>query len=456
MLPPLAERLRPLSLDQYIGQHHLVGEGAVLRKAINSGTIPSMIFWGPPGVGKTTLAMLIAHQLNRTFFTLSAVSSGVKDVRDVIEKAKKALPPTPSLRKGEEKNLSIAFENDVFIKSNIEQHPPSKGWGAILFIDEIHRFSKSQQDSLLGAVEKGIVTLIGATTENPSFEVISPLLSRCQVYILKELTKDELLQILDNAIHQDDELKKRKIAIKEHEALLRLSGGDARKLLNLLELMVNDSAGKEVVITNERVLAVAQQKLALYDKGGEQHYDIISAFIKSMRGSDPNAAVYYLARMIKGGEDPLFIARRMLILASEDIGMANPTALVIANACFQACNTIGYPECRIILSETAVYLASSPKSNASYMAIEEALSLVDQTGDLPIPLPLRNAPTRLMKELGYHEGYQYAHSFENNFINMEYLPDKISGTKLYDPANNSREKEVRENLRRLWKEKYGY
>ena len=399
-----------------------------MQKAIAAGNIPSIIFWGPPGVGKTTLANLMAHQLRRPFYVLSAINSGVKEVREAIEQARKYM--------GELKEVP---------------------GNAILFIDEIHRFSKSQQDSLLGAVEKGIVTLIGATTENPSFEVISPLLSRCQVYILKELSKDDLLKIVDHAIHEDVVLKKKKITLKEHEALLRLSGGDARKLLNLLELVVNDAGeAKEVLITDDRVMAVAQQKLALYDKGGEQHYDIISAFIKSMRGSDPNAAVYYLARMIKGGEDPLFIARRMLILASEDIGNANPTALVIANSCFQACNTIGYPECRIILSQTAVYLASSAKSYASYSAIEEALALVDKTGDLPIPLHLRNAPTRLMKEIGYGKEYQYAHSYENNFVDLEYLPDKVSGTKLYDPGNNPRENELRESLKRLWKEKYGY
>lgn len=428
MQAPLAERLRPLSLDQYIGQQHLVGEGAVLRKAINSGNIPSMILWGPPGVGKTTLANLIAHQLRRPFFTLSAVSSGVKEVREGIERAKNYL-------------------------GEIKEVPGN----AILFIDEIHRFSKSQQDSLLGAVEKGIVTLIGATTENPSFEVISALLSRCQVYILKELSKDDLLTIIDNAIHSDEVLKQKTITVIEHEALLRLSGGDGRKLLNLLELVVNDAGErKEITITNEGVMALAQQKLALYDKGGEQHYDIISAFIKSMRGSDPNAAVYYLARMIKGGEDPLFIARRMLILASEDIGNANPTALVIANACFQACNTIGYPECRIILSQTAIYLASSAKSNASYVAIGDALALVDKTGDLPVPLHLRNAPTRLMKEIGYGKEYEYAHSYEGNLVDTEFMPEKISGNKLYDPGNNAREKEIREQLKKLWKEKYGY
>jgi putative ATPase len=427
-MSPLAERMRPANLDDYIGQEHLVGEGAILRKSIETGVLPSLILWGPPGVGKTTLAGIIARQLRRPFHVLSAISSGVKDVRDVIEKAQRYA--------GELKE--------------VEGNP-------ILFIDEIHRFSKSQQDSLLGAVERGIITLIGATTENPSFEVISPLLSRCQVYVLKELMKDDLLKILDRAIHQDVELKKKKIKIKEAEAMLRLSGGDARKLLNLLELTVSTfQKEKEVVITNDRVQQIAQEKIALYDKAGEQHYDIISAFIKSMRGSDPNAAIYWLARMIKGGEDPLFIARRMVILASEDIGNSNPTALVIANACFEACDKIGYPECRIILSQTAVYLATSPKSNASYMAIEEALSLVDQTGDLPVPLHIRNAPTRLMKDLGYGKDYKYAHSYEDNFINLEYLPEKISGTKIFEPGNNVREREIRDFLKRLWNEKYGY
>jgi putative ATPase len=425
---PLAERMRPSSLDDYIGQEHLVGKNSVLRKAIESGNIPSMIFWGPPGVGKTTLAFIISKQLRRPFYTLSAISSGVKDVREVIERAQQ-------------------------YAGELKEVPGSP----ILFIDEIHRFSKSQQDSLLGAVEKGIVTLIGATTENPSFEVISALLSRCQVYVLKDLSKDDLLKILNLAIENDAELKKKKISIKETEALIRLSGGDARKLLNLLDLVVASyDREKEILISDEHVLNVAQEKMALYDKGGEQHYDIISAFIKSMRGSDPNAAVYWLARMIKGGEDPLFIARRMVILASEDIGNANPTALVIANACFDACNKIGYPECRIILSQTATYLASSAKSNASYMAIEEALSLVERTGDLPVPLHIRNAPTKLMKDLGYGKDYKYAHSYEDNFIDLEYLPEQISGTKLFDPNNNARENELRAFLKKLWKEKYGY
>lgn len=427
-MSPLADRMRPSTLDDYIGQEHLVGKGSVLRKAIESGTIPSMIFWGPPGVGKTTLAYIISKQLRRPFYTLSAISSGVKDVREVIEKAQQ-------------------------YAGELKEVPGSP----VLFIDEIHRFSKSQQDSLLGAVEKGIVTLIGATTENPSFEVISALLSRCQVYVMKELSKDELIRILNHVLEKDHELKNKKIKTKETEALLRLSGGDARKLLNLLDLVVScHDQGKEIQITDEWVQQVAQEKIALYDKSGEQHYDIVSAFIKSMRGSDPNAAVYWLARMIKGGEDPLFIARRMVILASEDIGNANPTALVVANACFDAVNKIGYPECRIILSQAATYLATSAKSNASYTAIEEALSLVDRTGDLPVPLPIRNAPTKLMKDLGYGKDYKYAHQYENNFVDLEYLPEKISGTKLYDPGNNAKENEFRAYLKKLWKEKYGY
>ncbi len=426
-MTPLAERMRPRDLDHYIGQEHLVGNGAVLRKSIENNNVPSIIFWGPPGVGKTTLAGIIAAELHRPFYVLSAISSGVKDVRDVIDKAK-----------------SYAGE-----LKEVEGSP-------VLFIDEIHRFSKSQQDSLLAAVEKGIITLIGATTENPSFEVISPLLSRCQVYVLKELSKDDLISILTQAIKDDDVLSKKNIEIREYEALLRLSGGDARKLLNLFELAVNSFEGKDAVITNDLVLELAQEKIALYDKGGEMHYDIISAFIKSMRDSDPNAAVYYLARMVLGGEDPLFIARRMVIFASEDIGNANPTALVIANECFEACNKIGYPECRIILSQAATYLASSPKSNASYMAIENAIELVKRTGDLPVPLNIRNAPTRLMKELGYHKGYDYDHSHEQNFAGQEFLPEQISGSKLYDPGNNSREAELRNFLRSLWKEKYGY
>jgi putative ATPase len=419
-LVPLAEKLRPVSLNDYIGQKHLVGENAILRKAIESDNIPSMIFWGPPGVGKTTLAYIISKQLKRPFYTLSAVNSGVKDVREVFEKAKKD-----------------------------EEH-------AILFIDEIHRFSKSQQDSLLGAVEKGIVTLIGATTENPSFEVISPLLSRCQVYIMKELEKDDLLLLLEKArIFLENETGK-KINITESEALLRISGGDARKLLNAIELVVQNTREKNITVTDELVIKLIQKNIALYDKKGEMHYDIISAFIKSLRGSDPNAAVYYLARMISAGEDPKFIARRMLILASEDIGNANPNALLLANSCFQAIDVIGYPECRIILSQTAVYLATSVKSNASYMAIENALAETENSGDLSVPLHIRNAPTKLMKELGYHKGYKYAHSFENNFTEMEFLPENIKGKKFYEPGNNKREDEIRQRLKSLWGEKYNY
>lgn len=419
---PLAEQLRPRSLDHFIGQEHLVGQGAILRKAIESGNIPSMILWGPPGVGKTTLAYIISQQLQRPFFTLSAISSGVKDVREVIGKAKE------------------------------------DAGNAILFIDEIHRFSKSQQDSLLGAVEKGIVTLIGATTENPSFEVISPLLSRCQVYILKALGKQELLKLLELALNYYKQEHALEIVAGETEALLRISGGDARKLYNALELVISaeKSEHKTIEITNNKVLEVIQQNLALYDKGGEMHYDVISAFIKSMRGSDPNAAVYWLARMIEGGEDPLFIARRMLILASEDIGNANPNALLLANNCFQAVNVIGYPECRLILSQTAIYLASSPKSNASYMAMNQALDTVRKTGDLPVPLPLRNAPTRLMDEIGYGKGYKYSHDFEQNFADQEFLPEKISGKKFYEPQHNARELEIRKRLQALWKKKYGY
>lgn len=421
---PLAERLRPSSLDDYIGQRHLVGEGAVLRKAIESGNLHSMIFWGPPGVGKTTLANIIAAQLKRPFYALSAINSGVKDIRDVIEKAK----------------------SQAFFGTNMP----------VLFIDEIHRFSKSQQDSLLGAVEKGTVTLIGATTENPSFEVISALLSRCQVYILKPLEKDDLLHLLDIAMKKDEELKKKKITIEENEALLRLSGGDARKLLNVFDLVVTASASDEITITNDLVLEHVQQNLAMYDKAGEQHYDIISAFIKSIRGSDPNAAVYWLARMLAGGEDPLFIARRLLILASEDIGNANPNALLLANNCFQAVNVIGMPESRIILSQCVTYLASSPKSNASYMAISEAGEMVEKTGDLSVPLHLRNSPTKLMKDIGYGKDYQYSHEGEGNFLDQEFFPDSLSGTRLYAPGNNPRENELRAYLKRCWQEKYGY
>ncbi len=426
-LPPLAERIRPKNLDEYIGQEHLVSEGAVLRNSILSQRIPSMILWGPPGVGKTTLATIISNQLNRPFFTLSAINSGVKDVRDVIEKSSKYLA-----------------ENTDTAKAS-----------PVLFIDEIHRFNKSQQDSLLGAIERGTIILIGATTENPSFEVISPLLSRCQVYILKELTKENLIQLLNHAIANDVILKEKKITLAETEALLRLSGGDARKLLNLLELVVN-SLGDNPTLTNDNVMQIAQQKIALYDKGGEQHYDIISAFIKSIRGSDPNAAIYWLARMIKGGEEVKFIARRLLILASEDIGNANPTALIMANNCFQAVNVIGYPESQIILSQCVAYLSSSPKSNAAVEAISIANDLVNKTGDLPVPLHIRNAPTKLMKDLGYGKNYQYSHNFENNFSKQEFLPDEIAGTTIYNPGNNSREKELRIFLKSLWGEKYGY
>jgi putative ATPase len=424
MSAPLAERMRPTNLDNYIGQKHIVGEGAILRNAIESNILPSIILWGPPGVGKTTLANIIAHQLKRPFYALSAINSGVKDIRDVIDKAK---------------------GTGMFVQSN-----------PILFIDEIHRFSKSQQDSLLGAVEKGTVTLIGATTENPSFEVISALLSRCQVYILKHLEKEDLLEMLNLAATTDSILKTKKIIFTETEALLRLSGGDGRKLLNVFELVVNAIGGNEVEITNEKVNSIVQQNIATYDKAGENHYDIISAFIKSIRGSDPNAAVYWLARMIEGGEDPLFIARRLLILASEDIGNANPTALVIANNCFQAVNVIGFPESRIILSQAVIYLACSAKSNASYMAISQAQETVQQSGDLPVPLHLRNAPTKLMKDIGYGADYKYAHSYENNFTEQEFLPDRIKAMKFYEPGNNARENELRTYLKSRWKDKYGY
>ena len=424
---PLAQRMRPEALEDYVGQEHLVGAGSVMRQAIETGRIPSMILWGPPGVGKTTLAEIIAKYIHAPFYQLSAINSGVKDVRAVIEEATQYLQANPG-----------------------KKNP-------VLFIDEIHRLSKSQQDSLLGAVERGIITLIGATTENPSFEVISPLLSRCNVYILKELDKAQLIQILNNAISKDELYSDKKIQLEETEALLRLSGGDARKLLNLFELVAGaESEKKEITINNKKVMDFAQKNIALYDKGGEQHYNIISAFIKSVRGSDPNAAVYYLARMIAGGEDLLFIARRMVILASEDIGNANPTALVIANNCFQAVNVIGWPESRIILSQCATYLAASPKSNASYMAINKAQEVVEQTGDLPVPLHIRNAPTKLMKEIGYGKNYQYDHSRANNFAAQEFLPEKIKGKKFYDPGNNSRENEMRQFLKNLWKEKYDY
>ncbi len=419
---PLAERLRPATLDDYIGQEHLIGEGAVLRKMIESGKISSFLLWGPPGVGKTTLAKIIANTLNRPFHTLSAINSGVKDIRDVIEKAQR---------------------NQFFNQPN-----------PILFIDEIHRFSKSQQDSLLGAVEQGIVTLIGATTENPSFEVISPLLSRCQVYVLKHLDKKDLLKIVEMALAKDPYLKTRDIKIKEDEALLRFSGGDARKLLNVLELVVNADENETTIITNDIVLDRLQNNMAIYDKNGEMHYDIISAFIKSMRGSDPDASVYWLARMIEGGEDVKFIARRMLILAAEDIGLANPNALLLAQSTFDAVHKIGYPEARIILSQCAIYLATSPKSNSAYSAIDEAIALVKATGDLPVPLHIRNAPTKLMKELGYGKEYKYAHSFEKNFVEQDFLPKEIKNKKFYSPQNNPLEVKILERLRNLWGKRY--
>ncbi|WP_298394697.1 replication-associated recombination protein A [Flavobacterium sp.] len=425
MEAPLAERIRPQKLEDYISQLHLVGPNGSLTQQIARGVIPSMIFWGSPGTGKTTLAQIIAKQSNRPFYELSAINSGVKDIRDVIEKAKQS--------------------GGLFTAKN-----------PILFIDEIHRFSKSQQDSLLAAVEKGWVTLIGATTENPSFEVIPALLSRCQVYVLNSFTKEDLLALLDRAMKLDTIISSKKIKIKESEALLRLSGGDGRKLLNIFELVVNASPEGQITITNKKVLELVQQNTVLYDKTGEQHYDIVSAFIKSIRGSDPNGAVYWLARMIEGGEDVKFIARRMLILSSEDIGNANPTAFIMANNTFQAVATIGYPESRIILSQCAVYLATSPKSNASYMAIGEAQAVVKQTGDLPVPIHLRNAPTKLMKELGYGDEYQYSHNYANNFSEQEYLPDAIKETKFYDPGNNSRENGTREFLKNRWKNKYGY
>ena len=422
---PLAERIRPQTLADYISQQHLVGPDGSLTRQIESGMIPSLIFWGPPGTGKTTLAQIIAQESKRPFYILSAINSGVKDIRDVIDKAKQS--------------------GGLFTAKN-----------PILFIDEIHRFSKSQQDSLLAAVEKGWITLIGATTENPSFEVIPALLSRCQVYVLNAFTREDLELLLARAMATDVFLKSKNINLQESEALMRLSGGDGRKLLNIFELVVNASGEGEVLITNEKVLKLVQQNTVLYDKTGEQHYDIISAFIKSLRGSDPNGAVYWLARMIEGGEDLKFIARRMLIMASEDIGNANPTALVMANTCFQAVTAIGYPESRIILSQCAVYMATSPKSNASYMAINQAQSLVKQTGDLPVPIHLRNAPTKLMKELGYGDDYKYAHSYDNNFADQEFLPDAIAGTALYKPGNNTRENGTREFLKNRWKDKYGY
>ena len=425
MNTPLAERLRPKTLDDYLSQEHLVGDKGSLTSSIKSGVIPSLILWGPPGVGKTTLASIIAEESKRPFYVLSAINSGVKDVREVIDKAKNA--------------------GGLFTQKN-----------PLLFIDEIHRFSKSQQDSLLAAVEKGWVTLIGATTENPSFEVIPALLSRCQVYVLNPFSADDLRALLKRAMTQDSILSKKEIELQETEALLRISGGDARKLLNIFELLVTTETSEKVVITNAMVQQKVQQNTVMYDKTGEQHYDIISAFIKSIRGSDPNAAVYYLARMLEGGEDLKFIARRLIILASEDIGNANPTALIMATNAFTAVTTIGYPEARIILSQCVTYLATSPKSNASYMAINRAQQLVKQTGDLPIPIALRNAPTKLMKDLGYGADYQYAHNGAGNFANQEYLPEDVAHTKLYEPGNNAREEGIRKFLKSRWNDKYNY
>ncbi len=421
---PLAERLRPKTLDDYIGQEQIVGKDGPIRLSIRAGSLPSIIFWGPPGVGKTTLAQILASELNRPIFILSAISSGVKDVREVIERASR--------------------------KDLLSTQKP------LLFIDEIHRFSKSQQDSLLGAVEKGVVTLLGATTENPSFEVIPALLSRCQVYVLEAFGVNELETLLERALKEDEWLKSQNIKLKEKKALFQLSGGDGRKMLNTLELVAQSAAADNLEITDEFVTRVVKQKMVRYDKTGEQHYDIISAFIKSIRGSDPNAALYWLARMIEGGEDPMFIARRLLILSSEDIGLANPTALVMANTCYQAVHAIGYPECRIILSQTTVYLATSAKSNSTYKAIDDALAKVRETGDLSVPLHIRNAPTKLMQELGYGKDYKYAHSHAGNFVDQEFLPDELSKVKFYEPADNQKEKSVRDFLRSKWKGRYNY
>lgn len=464
MNPPLAEQLRPQQLSEYIGQSHLMGEGAVLQKAIQSGTLPSMILWGPPGVGKTTLAYLISLTLHRPFFTLSAVQSGVKEVREVLQKAEAYLADSRQRQKA-----PSLFESPAEPATPIDKAPAPP----ILFIDEIHRFSKSQQDSLLAAVEKGTVTFIGATTENPSFEVITPLLSRCQVYVLQSLSSEELDLMIERAVAYIERQLGWTVEVRESAALKRLSGGDGRKLLNALDIVVSllyNSAVAEaarngrataqplppIVLTDKIVADIIQQNIVTYDRDGENHYDLISAFIKSMRGSDPNAAVYYLGRMLAGGEDPKFIARRMLILASEDIGNANPNALLLANACFDTVHKIGYPECRITLSQTAIYLACSPKSNAAYMAIDVALEKIKQTGDLPVPLQIRNAPTSLMKDLGYGQNYRYAHDYEGNFADMEFMPAGLENFKFYEPGDNPKEQEIRRHLHQLWREKYGY